>query len=117
MSCSVLVHVFHISQQNIYSNKEWHLENMKKTIIKYVTGLLDTATIYQRKQHKKYSGNLSKVHKSIAFDVRHGVTTMEVLDFLEKVRYGPEFANIRDKEGSMERLDLIKIHFTTPMPY
>jgi hypothetical protein len=60
---------------------------------------------------------LSKVHKSIAFDIRHGVTTMEVLDFLEKVRYGREFANIRDKEESMERLDLIKIHFTTPMPY
>ena len=70
--------------------KEWHLENMKKTIIKYVTGLLDTATLYQRKQHKKYSGNLSKVHKSITFDIRQGVTTMEVLDFLEKVRYGRE---------------------------
>lgn len=106
-----------MSQQNIYPMKGWHLENMKKTIIKYVTGLLDTATLYQRKQHIKYSGNLSKVHKSITFDIRHGVTTMEVLDFLEKVRYGREFANIRDKEESMERLDLIKIHFTTPMPY
>jgi hypothetical protein len=57
-----------MSQQKIYPMKEWHLENMKKTVIKYVTGLLDTATLYQRKQHKKYSGNLSKVHKSIAFD-------------------------------------------------
>jgi hypothetical protein len=97
--------------------REWHLENMKKTVMKYVTGLLDTATLYQKKQHKKYGGYLSKVHKSIAFDIRHGVTTMEVLDFIERVRNDLEFANIRDKEGSMERLDLIKIHFTTPMPY
>ena len=57
-----------MSQQNIYPMKEWHLENMKKTVIKYVTGLLDTATLYQRKQHKSI-GNLSKVHKSIAFDI------------------------------------------------
>jgi hypothetical protein len=79
--------------------------------------LLDSATLYQRRQHKKYSGNLSMVHKSIAFDIRHGVTTMEVLDFIEKVRNDLEYANIRDKEGGMERLDLLKIHFTTPMPY
>jgi hypothetical protein len=117
LSYSVLVYVFHISQQGIYPMKEWHLENMKKTVIKYVTGLLDSATLYQRRQHKKYSGNLSMVHKSIAFDIRHGVTTMEVLDFIEKVRNDLEYANIRDKEGGMERLDLLKIHFTTPMPY
>ena len=97
--------------------KEWHLENMKKTVLKYVTGLSDTATSYQRKQYKKYSGNLAKVHKSIAFDIRHGVTTIEVLDFLDKVKNDLEFANIRNIESSMERLDLIKIHFATPMPY
>ena len=97
--------------------KEWHLENMKKTVLKYVAGLSDTATSYQKRQHKKYSGNLAKIHKSIAFDIKHGVTAIEVLDFLDKVRNGHEFANIRDKEGSIERLDLIKIHSTTPMPY
>jgi hypothetical protein len=103
--------------QNSYPMKDWHLEHMQKTIVKYVTGLSDTATSYQKRQHKKYGGKLAKVHQSIAFDIRHGVTTAEVLDFLDKVRNDREFADIRDKEGSMERLDLIKIHFTTPMPY
>jgi hypothetical protein len=97
--------------------KEWHLENMKKTVLKYVTGLSDTSTSYQRRQYKKYGGNLSKIHKSIAFDIKHGVTTIEVLDFLDKVRNDHEFANIRNKEGSIERLDLIKINSTTPMQY
>jgi hypothetical protein len=97
--------------------KEWHLENMKKTVLKYVTGLPDTATSYQKRQYKKYSGNLAKIHKSIAFDIKHGVTAIEVLDFLDKVRNGHEFANIRDKEGSIERLDLIKVRSTTPVPY
>jgi len=49
--------------------------------------------------------------------MRHGVAIQEVLVFLDKVRNAPEFSNIREKEGSIERLDLIKIHFTSPMPY
>jgi hypothetical protein len=97
--------------------KEWHLENMRKTIVKYVTGLSDTATSYQKRQHKKYGGNLANIHKGIAYDIRHGVRIEEVIDFLDKIRNEPEFAGIRNKEGNMERLDLIKIHFTTPMPY
>jgi hypothetical protein len=97
--------------------KKWHLENMKKTIVKYVTGLSENATSYQKRQHKKYGGNLANVHRNIDFDMRHGVAIQEVLIFLDKVRNAPEFSNIREIEGSIERLDLIKIHFTSPMPY
>ncbi|HZA68812.1 MAG TPA: hypothetical protein VE548_03860 [Nitrososphaeraceae archaeon] len=103
--------------QNSYPMKEWHLENMKKTIVKYVTGLSENATSYQKRQHKKYGGNLANVHRNIDFDMRHGVAIQEVLVFLDKVRNAPEFSNIREIEGSIERLDLIKIHFTSPMPY
>ena len=39
--------------QNSYPMKEWHLENMKKTIVKYVTGLSENTTSYQKRQHKK----------------------------------------------------------------
>ena len=49
--------------------------------------------------------------------MRHGVAIQEVLVFLDKVRNAPEFSNIREIEGSIERLDMIKIHFTSPMPY
>jgi len=38
--------------QNSYPMKEWHLENMKKTIVKYVTGLSENTTSYQKRQHK-----------------------------------------------------------------
>jgi hypothetical protein len=97
--------------------KEWHLENMKKTIVTYVTGLSKNANSYQKRQHKKYGGNLANVHRNIDFDIRHGVTIQEVLVFLDKVRNAPEFSNVRDIEGSIERLDLIKIHLSSPMPY
>ena len=103
--------------QNSYPMKEWHLENMKKTILKYVTGLSKNASSYQKRQHKKYGGNLANVHRNIDFDIRHGVTIQEVIVFLDKVRNAAEFSNVREIEGSIERLDLIKIHFSSPMPY
>jgi hypothetical protein len=103
--------------QNSYPMKEWHLENMKETIVKYVTGLSENTTSYQKRQHKKYGGNLANVHRNIDFDMRHGVEIQEVLVFLDKVRNAPEFSNIREIEGSIERLDMIKIHFTSPTRY
>lgn len=103
-------------QQNSFPAKEWHLENMKKTVVKYVTGLLDNANLDKR-HHKKCSGNLAWVHKRVTTDIKHGVTVGEILDFLDKFKSSNEFAGIRNNEGSLERLELIKIHFSTPMPY
>ena len=77
--------------QNSYPMKEWHLENMKKTIVKYVTGLSENTTSYQKRQHKKYGGNLANVHRNIDFDMRHDVAIQEVLVFLDKVRKHPSF--------------------------
>jgi hypothetical protein len=90
---------------------------MKKTVMKYVNCLSYTATSYQRKQHKRYDGNLAKVRRSVAFDISHGVTTAEVLDFLEKFGDDLESSDMGDKEERMERLHLIKINFAAPIPY
>ena len=89
---------------------------MKKTVVKYVTGLLDNTTLDKR-HHRKYGGNLAWVHKRVTTEIKHGVTVGEILDFLDKIRTSNEFSDLRKKEGSLERLDLIKIHFSTPMPY
>jgi hypothetical protein len=47
---------------------------------------------YQKKQHKKYGGNIANVYKSIDFDIGHGVTREEVLLFLDKVRNDANFS-------------------------
>ena len=99
------------NNQNSYPMKEWHLENMKKKIVKYATGLSDNATSWQKKQHKKYGGNLFNVRRNIDFDIRHGVTKEEVLSFLGKVRNDSEFSSLREKVGSIERLDEIEKHY------
>jgi hypothetical protein len=91
--------------------REWHLENMKKTIVKYVVGLSedDAKSKYKMKLHKKYKGNLAYVRKSIYDDIRHGVTREEVTEFLDKILNDPSFSDIRKSEGSDRRIKELEI--------
>jgi hypothetical protein len=82
---------------------------MQKTILKYVSGLSDNATPFQKKQHKKYGGNLANVHRNIEFDIKHGVTREEVAVFLDKVRNDSSFSNVRKSVGSKERLEQLQV--------
>jgi hypothetical protein len=82
---------------------------MQKTILKYVSGLSDNATSFQKKQHKKYGGNLANVHRNIEFDIKHGVTREEVTVFLDKVRNDSSFSNVRKSVGSKERLEQLQV--------
>jgi hypothetical protein len=62
--------------------REWHLENMKKTIVKYVGGLSedDVKSKYKVKLHK-----------------------------LDNVLNDPSFSDIRKKEGSKERIAELQV--------
>jgi hypothetical protein len=82
---------------------------MQKTIVKYVSGLSDNATSFQKKQYKKYGGNLANVHRNIEFDIKHGVTREEVAVFLDKVRNDSSFSNVRKSVGSKERLEQLQV--------
>jgi hypothetical protein len=82
---------------------------MQKTILKYVSGLSDNAAAFQKKQHKKYGGNLANVHRNIEFDIKHGVTREEVAVFLDKVRNHSSFSNVRKSVGSKERLEQLQV--------
>ena len=63
--------------------REWHVEHMQKTIIKYVTGISDTMSLWQTRQYLNYY-DISNVQKTIYYDTRHGVTKEEVLLFIDK---------------------------------
>src|SRR5918996_5989464 len=99
--------IFRLVQQNNYPMKEWHFEHMQQIIVKYVNGISnsDNDSSWKRKQHKKYSGNISFVRRSINYDIKHGVTGEEVTTFLDKVRNDLSFSNVRKSAGSGERLD------------
>jgi hypothetical protein len=52
-------------ERNSYPMREWHIEHMQKTIVKYVAGISNDASLHQRRLYKKYGGNLSNVNKSV----------------------------------------------------
>lgn len=107
----ICYNIFRLVQQNSYPLKDWHFEHMQKTVVKYVTGLseYENTSSWKRKQHKKYSGNLGYVRRNINFDIKHGVTKEDVIAFLDKVRNDSSFSDIRENEGSIERIGELQI--------
>ncbi len=98
---------FLANKNNSYPMREWHVEHMQKTIVKFVTGLSDDASSWQKRQHKKYN-TLTYVRKNITYDMKHGVTTEEVFSFFNKVRSDPSFSSILENVGSIDRLDEVE---------
>jgi hypothetical protein len=95
-----------LNQNNNYPMRDWHFEHMKKTVLKYVTGLSETekGSSWKVKQHKRYGGNLPNVRRNIRDDIQHGVTRDEVTAFLDKVLNDPSFSDVRAVAGSIERI-------------
>jgi hypothetical protein len=91
--------------------RDWHLEHMQKTIVKYVFGLSEgeKGSSWKQKLHKKYGGNLANVRRNIDFDIRHRVTREEVAKFLNKVGHDSSFSKQRKIAGSIERIKELEI--------
>ena len=105
----------YLTTQNSYPLREWHFEHMQKTIIRYVTGISEDSSSFQKRVHKRYNGNLTYVCKNIGFDIKHGVTNDQVLTFIDKVKSDPIYANMQQNNDSIERLESLEKHFTTPL--
>lgn len=99
--------------QNDFPMKEWHVEHMQKTILKYVKGLSADANSLERRNHKKY-GNVGHVCRQIEYDMRHGVTKDEVLTSLSKFHTHSSFRALRRDSDSLLRLSEIEEHFAAP---
>lgn len=92
---------------------EWHVEHMEKTVVKYVKGLSADASGWEKRNHKKY-GKLAFICRQIEYDIKHGVTTEQVLSMFRKVRDDESFSQLRKGNGSMERLSEVEYHFSKP---
>ena len=74
--------------------RDWHVKHMQDTVIKYLAGLSEDASRWQKRIHKQY-GNLAQVTKRIDYDIKHGVEKQEVLDFLELVKTDESYSELR----------------------
>ena len=90
--------------------REWHVKHMQDTIIKYLTGLSENATRWQRRLDKKY-GNLTLVTKRIDYDLKHGVEKQEVISFLELIKTHQSYIELRQTIGFEDRLYSLETSF------
>jgi hypothetical protein len=90
--------------------KEWHIEHMEKTVIKYIKGLPENATAWEKRQHRRYGG-ITRVCRQINYDIKHGVTNEEVLELLEAIKNDSSYLNLRNDTNCMNRLAEIESLF------
>ena len=96
--------------QNNFHLKSWHIENMEKTVIKYVKGLPQDASKWEIRKHKKY-GKLSNIIRNIHYDIKHGVTNDQVIEVFVKIRNEPLFCDLQNNLDAMNRLGDLERHW------
>jgi hypothetical protein len=89
-------------KNNNFPLKEWHIEHMKKTIVKFITGLSANPSKWETRQNKKYN-SIYYVQKGLAHDIKHGVPNIEIQMFLQKIDSDSSFIDLRNKEGFRKR--------------
>ena len=99
--------------QNSFPMRDWHVKHMEKTLVKFVTGLSENATRWEKRVDKKY-GRIGRVCRRIEYDIKHGVTNKEVCMFLQAISLDSSYSDVRSGEGAMERLDEIEGYFGKP---
>ena len=90
--------------------REWHVKHMENTLIKFVTGLSEDASRWEKRMNNKY-GRIGRVCKRIEYDIKHGVTNSQVCSFLQLLGTGSSFSEVRTRSGSIERLSEIQAYF------
>ena len=73
-------------------------------------GLAENATTWEKRNHKKY-GRIGMVCRKIEYDIKHGVTNNEVCSALKIISNDSSYSDLRNGDGSMERLNEIRSIF------
>ena len=102
-------------EQNSFPMREWHIQHMKQTVVRFVKGLSENATRWELRLNKKY-GTISKVIKRIDYDVKHGVTSEQVFLFLQLMRTDSVYLEVMACAGSTERLNELQTYYKESIP-
>jgi hypothetical protein len=89
---------------------EWHVKHLEKVVLKFVTGLAENATSWEKRMNKRY-GRINNVARQINYDIKQGATYDQVLLLLQRIRDDSSFSSLRDNNGSLERLAELEKHF------
>ena len=76
--------------------REWPVKHMEKIVVKFVTGLPENATAWEKIQNKRY-GKITGICRQISYDIKHGGTIEQVLLLLQKIRNDSSFSSLQKK--------------------
>ena len=102
-------------KQNSFPMREWHVKHMEQTVVRFVRGLSENASRWEKRLNNKY-GKISRVIKRIDYDVKHGVTNKQVFSFLQLMRTDSVYLEVMDCSGSMERLNELESYYKESSP-
>jgi hypothetical protein len=100
-------------KSNNFAMKDWHLEHVEKVIVRYIKGISPTASSFEKRNFKKYS-TTSSCAKQIEYDIKHGVTSQEVLGVMQKIRRDKSFSELRSNPETIQRLDELERQLSAP---
>lgn len=89
---------------------EWHVKHLEKVVLKFVMGLAENATSWEKRMNKRY-GRINNVCRQINYDIKQGATYEQVTLLLQRIRNDSSFSSLRDNNGSLERLAELEKHF------
>jgi hypothetical protein len=84
--------------------RDWHLEHVEKVILRYIKGLSDDASSFEKRNFKKYS-NVTSCSKQIEYDMKHEVTAEEVIAVMQKIRHDDSYSEFRQIQEAVQGLD------------
>ena len=96
--------------QNSFPMIDWHVKHLEKVVLKYVVGLAENATSWEKRNNKRY-GRIGIVCRQINYDIKHGATNEQVVSLLKKIRNDSSFSSLRDNYGSLERLGELEKYY------
>jgi hypothetical protein len=85
--------------------RDWHVKHMQDTVIKYLKGLADDASRFDKKLYKRYSG-ITNVRNKLQYDLKHGATQVDLREFQDE-----SFSVLRKSNGFADRLNELESHF------
>jgi hypothetical protein len=83
--------------------KDWHVKHMRDVIVKYLSGLPEGASRFERRMYRKYGG-IMNVNRTIEYDLKHGVTKNDIISFLVTLKTEASFSQLRMANGFDDRM-------------
>jgi hypothetical protein len=102
-----------VMKPNNYAMKDWHLEHVEKVIVRFVKGISPDASSFEKRNYKRYS-TVSSCAKQIEYDIKHGVSTDEVMNVVRRIRHDKKFHDLQKNPESLQRLDELERQISVP---